>query len=80
MFGVEEVSRVEDVETIQSVADLYGSECFETPLWAYIHIGAVHHVFHFYTELYVFAVLRIRDIVTQGTVFGIDDEISDAVF
>ena len=71
---------MEDVETVQSVADFYSSECFETPLWAYIHIGAVHHILHFYTELYVFAVFRIGDIVTLDTVFGIDDKITDAVF
>ena len=71
---------MENVETIQSVTDLYSSECFETPLRAYIHIGTVHHVFDFYTELYVFAVLRIRDVVALDTIFGIDDKIPDAVF
>ena len=71
---------MKDIETIECIADLDSSECFETPLWPDIHIRAVHHIFHFYTELYIFAVLRIGDVVTFYTVFGIDDEVSDAVF
>ena len=71
---------MEDVETVQSITDLDSSECLKTPFRSYIHIGAVHHVFDFYTELDVFAVLRIRDVVTLDTVFGIDDKIPDGVF
>ena len=71
---------MEDIKTVERITDFDGSECLEAPLWTDIHIGAVHHILHFYAELYVFAVLRIRDVVTQGTVFGIDDEVSDTVF
>lgn len=80
LFAVEEVSRMKHIEAEKYITDFDGPESFETPLWSDIHIGAIHHILHFYTELDVFTILRIRNVITLSTIFWIDDEIPDTIF
>lgn len=80
LLRIEEIPGMEDVETVEDIAHLDSSECFETPRRVDIHIRRIHQILPVDSYVHVFTVLRIRNIVALNAIFGIDDEISDAVF
>jgi hypothetical protein len=80
LLWIEHISRMKYVEAVESITHLDSSQCLETPFRTNIHIGAIHHIFYFDTELDVFTIFRIWDIIALVTIFWIDDKISDAVF